>query len=123
MLGHGTPDGLLGFYRLVIDKFHADLLRTKECVGIWCNADMFFTKYNLKGFYSGMIISEYDEAIIFNIHTNNIELLKSNPLLATAVKQSIDSDNIVFNVKKIYKGDEPVIRFNEKNLFYKSVLV
>ena len=37
-------------------------LSSKECIFIWCNADQFVTKHNLKGLYSGMFISEVSEA-------------------------------------------------------------
>ena len=65
MLGHGDAYGLYGYGHYVIDSKLVYLLRDKECVAIWCNADRFFTKYSLTGIYSGMIISEYDEAIMF----------------------------------------------------------
>src|ERR1035437_860766 len=65
MLGHGTEEGLLGFGRYVIDSTLVYLLREKECVAVWCNADQFVGKYGLKGFYTGMIISEIDEALMF----------------------------------------------------------
>ena len=60
MMGHGTPGGLLnpvGGY--IIDSSFVYLLREKkEFVHIWCNADSFVNKYDLKGFTTGMIISE-----------------------------------------------------------------
>ena len=62
MLGHGMETGLIGFNRLVIDSNLVYLLREKHCVCIWCNADKFVLKYGLKGFYTGMIISEVQEA-------------------------------------------------------------
>ena len=58
ILGHGTEKGLLGFNRYIIDSTWIYLLREKNCVCIWCNANVFVKKYNLKGFYTGMIISE-----------------------------------------------------------------
>jgi hypothetical protein len=68
MMGHGCPMGLFSIglfpksYGLVIGKNHISLLEKKECVFIWCNADKFVEDYNLKGFYSGMFISEVGEA-------------------------------------------------------------
>lgn len=121
MLGHGTPYGLIGFNRLIIDSSWVYLLRGKECICIWCNADFFVTKYKLKGFYTGMIISEHEEALAYMIQTNTTDLLYSNLLFAEAIKKSIDSENIIANTKDIYKGNNAVIIFNRENLYYKEV--
>ena len=75
MLGHGCPMGLFApqknknypngidqFGRLIINASHVQLLRKKLCIGIWCYAVDFAKKYNLHGLFSGMIISELEEA-------------------------------------------------------------
>lgn len=70
MMGHGSPYGLFSvgqFYGLggsyIIDIETIPLLKQKEnSVFIWCNADEFVNRYQLKGFYSGMFISEVGEA-------------------------------------------------------------
>jgi hypothetical protein len=67
MMGHGSPYGLFsigqfGNWSYIIDGHNVDLLRDKECIFIWCNADKFVKEHNLKGLYSGMFISEVSEA-------------------------------------------------------------
>ena len=70
MLGHGSPSGLFSIGKfqycnngLIIDEsMVAALGRKKNNMYIWCNADQFVTKHNLKGLYSGMFISEVGEA-------------------------------------------------------------
>lgn len=70
MMGHGSPGGLFSvgqFYGVgggyIIDHQTVDLLNEKDhSVFIWCNADQFVNRYKLKGFYSGMFISEVGEA-------------------------------------------------------------
>jgi hypothetical protein len=84
MMGHGSPGGLFSIGKFlpdnkrnleiadivysgwshgnIIDHTTVELLRNKECIYIWCNADQFVTKHNLKGLYSGMFISEVGEA-------------------------------------------------------------
>jgi len=67
MMGHGSPGGLFAvgnFYGegYIISHSTANLLRDKECIFIWCNADRFVEANNLKGLYSGMFISEVSEA-------------------------------------------------------------
>jgi len=67
MLGHGSPSGLfnvsgIGQGLFAIGSQHVDLLKDKECIYIWCNADQFVERYELSGLYSGMFISEVAEA-------------------------------------------------------------
>lgn len=122
MLGHGTEKGLLGFDKYVIDSALVYLLREKICVCIWCNADEFVKKYGLKGFYTGMIISEYEEAIMFCISTNPQWITESNTDFALAIKNSIDEENMLEKVKLFYKGNSSVVEFNRNNLYYEALL-
>ena len=90
MLGHGTPDGLLGYGKYVIDFEYVSLLKEKECVCIWCNADQFVEKHNIKGFYTGMIISEVYEAKFCGVEATSREVFDSNILFASTIKKSFD---------------------------------
>lgn len=121
MLGHGTEKGLLGFDKFVIDSSWVYLLRDKNCVCIWCNADEFVKKYGLKGFYTGMIISEYEEAIMFSIPTNSHWISESNTDFALAIKNSIDDENMLEKAKIIYEGNSAVVEFNRNNLYYEPI--
>ena len=71
MLGHGYEYGLLSpqcygstrmFERDIISPQHVEFLRRLECIGIWCNANIFADRYDLHGLFSGMVISELSEA-------------------------------------------------------------
>lgn len=69
MMGHGSPSGLFSVGQFtesngfIIDHSMVPLLEKKsDNVYIWCNADQFVTRYKLKGFFSGMFISEVGEA-------------------------------------------------------------
>ena len=121
MLGHGTEEGLIGFKRFVINSKLVYLLREKQCIAIWCNADQFMKKYDLKGFYTGMIISEYDEAIMFlNSGSFNItNIADSNLLFADSVKESIEEENMLESLKLKYDGDNSIIEFNKQNLYHR----
>lgn len=119
MMGHGTPHGLLGFGRYVIDSNYVQFLREKSTICIWCNADAFVEKYGLSGFYTGMIISEYGEAYMCSVPTKPGCIEKSNIKFANAIKESIDSDDILLNMKRLYDGENAVEFFNEERLFYK----
>jgi hypothetical protein len=70
MLGHGSPEGLfsVGQFKtnnsLIIDSSIASLLAEKEeNIYIWCHANKFVERNNLKGFYTGMFVSEFLEVV------------------------------------------------------------
>jgi hypothetical protein len=121
MLGHGTEKGLIGFNKFVIDSSWVYLLRDKNCVCIWCNADEFVKKYQLKGFYTGMIISEYEEAIMCCVPSNSHWINESNVDFALALKHSIDEENMLENAKMLYEGNSAVVEFNRNNLYYEAL--
>jgi hypothetical protein len=121
MLGHGTEYGLLGGMGFVINPSLVYLLKEKDCVCIWCNADVFVEKYNLKGFYTGMIISEFEEALLYCVSCYYNQISESNILFADSVKKSITSDNMLQEMVDTYKSDEnPVIQFNCANMYFKN---
>lgn len=115
MMGHGYPGGLFMSY---INPEIVSVLREKECVCIWCNADQFVEKYGLKGFYTGMFISEVAEANWFNIDTDQSAVDYSNQLFTRLVTENIDNDNIHSVLKESYVGDCPVIEYNNARLYY-----
>lgn len=119
-LGHGTEHGLLGFNRCIVDSALVYLLRDKINVYIWCNADKFVKKYNLKGFYSGMIISEYDEAEYCLVEANYNDINLSNKLFAEALASNIDVLDMRDGFHKIYDGDSSIIDYNKKNIYYRD---
>jgi len=65
MCGHGSPWGLfsVGMFdgSYIIDCDTVPLFEDRELVMVWCNADKFVNRYNLKGLYSGMFVSETGE--------------------------------------------------------------
>ena len=64
LLGHGTPSGLLDMrYGKIINDIDAELLKDRpNLIGIWCYASSYAHAHGLKGFFSGMFISEGREA-------------------------------------------------------------
>lgn len=47
-------------------------------------------KYGLKGFYTGMIISEYTESLMYDIPTNDYFLTDPNKDFTNSIKVSIN---------------------------------
>lgn len=126
MLGHGNQYGLFSkpnkngkYDRFLITDRHVQFLRNKTCIGIWCHADQFAEQYGLHGLFSGMIISELQEAIDYHID---------------ATKEEIDSEMVLFTkrLKACLEGydlkDVPIIMRNldyqksELNIFNYSHL-
>lgn len=117
MMGHGNENGLLGFNRLVINSKLVYLLRKKICYCIWCDADVFIEKYGLKGFHTGMFISESDEALLFDVESSDLEIKESNELFAKILSENIDNSNIHQIVLENYIGDSEVIKFNKTRIY------
>jgi len=118
MLGHGSAQGLFGYNDMVIDSSLVYLLKGKQCVCIWCNADKFVDKYKLQGFYTGMIISEWQEAIDYAILPQGEDIDESNALFSSTIASAIDSPTLLTEVKEIYKSEtNPVILFNQENIY------
>lgn len=114
MLGHGTC-------HFVIDSTFVQLLREKYCVCIWCNADEFVLKYDLKGLYTGMIISELDESLMFHVPSNQQWINESNTDFANAIKHSIDEENPAERAKELYEGNSAVVEFNRARIYQRWI--
>lgn len=121
MLGHGTEYGLLGGMGFIVTSSLVYLLRQKQCVCIWCNADVFVKKYDIKGFYTGMIISEYEEALLYSIHEFSYsDISESNIVFAKAIKESICKDDMLSSVLASYDSETNcIIKFNKQNIYHR----
>ena len=121
MMGHGTKYGLFAKGRgTIIDSTYVNILREKQIVAIWCNADEFVKKYELKGFYTGMIISEMDEAEYLNVPYTYQSVVESNILFTQAMTDSIDAEDMLTEAKAIYcidDTDNEIINYNKVRLY------
>jgi hypothetical protein len=119
MMGHGTPNGLLGYGRFIIDPKWVYLLREKYTVSIWCNADEFVLKYDLKGFYTGMIISELQEANYLNVPANIAEIDESNVLFTDTITKHIEDMTKVDDIIADYaQAKSNVIDYNKVRIYH-----
>lgn len=132
MMGHGSPGGLfsVGSFQsdngYIIDQSMVPLLREKvDNVFIWCNADRFVNTFDLKGFYSGMFISEVGEADYCGIPGTDQDLIdESNFGFVNIISKYINEDTNVIheNVMREYgviAEENPVALYNHMRL-YKS---
>ena len=76
LLGHGGPNGLYDMrYGLLIRDGDAEILRDRpNLVGIWCYASSYAYRHGLKGFFSGMFISEAPEAWVNEVEASAEEI-------------------------------------------------
>lgn len=116
MLGHGDNKGLHGVRGYIVDSKLVYVLKQKYCVCIWCYADQFVNKYKLNGIYTGMIISEWEEAEYLSVRCTYQEVFASNLLFAEVMKQSVQVGNIT-PAKDYYDLKIPVIEYNKDHIY------
>jgi hypothetical protein len=130
MMGHGSPNGLFSVGQFqtnngyIIDSSMVPLLKEKNnSVFIWCNADKFVDFYRLKGFYSGMFISEVGEATYCGLPGTPQDVVdESNYGFCEIVSKYVNEDtkSIYENVLKEYgeiAEENPVALYNHKRLY------
>lgn len=135
MLGHGCPQGLFAprkdknyqngidqFGRLIINASHVQMLRKKLCIGIWCYAVDFARKYNLHGLFSGMIISELEEAQDCGMYEFTApEIQMYNQDFAETLYDCINKyplNEVPQAMEKYISNPNRLEQFNYSNLYY-----
>ncbi len=101
MLGHGNQYGLFSkpnrdgkYERFLITDRHVQFLRDKTCIGIWCHANLFAEKYGLQGLFSGMIISELQEAEDNHVSATKEEIDIEMKLFTKRLKACLDKNDL-----------------------------
>ena len=132
LLGHGTgaglaypsaihglkpgPDGSL----FMIDDSFAPLLRSKKTISMWCFSDLYFQRNRIKGFHTGMIISEKAEALYMLRHCplSDEELYDNMVLLSKSLGECIDKEPLEMQsyILEHYVGDDAITEFNRSNI-------
>ena len=128
MLGHGDHDGLLsvtnchGIYdRHLIGGRHVQFLRDKTCIGIWCYANLFADRYHLHGLFSGMIISELQEAIQCEVTATMEEIDAEMVKFAQRLEYCINRYGLKDTPQRMKELDDvksELTIFNYNNLYY-----
>lgn len=131
MMGHGSPFGLFsaggfsGERGYIINQSLVEVLKDNpNNIYIWCNADQFVNYYKLKGFFSGMFISELGEAYYCKVENPTREMVKDgNFRFVELVKEyrTRPSKVIHNNVKRRYlklSENNGCIKYNGKRLYY-----
>ena len=95
MLGHGWRYGLLSMRVFthdvyIIDWANVNALKSKDnSIFIWCYADEFVSRHNLKGLSTGMFISEPREADLHRVDCQESDITSSNDLFAHLLGDSL----------------------------------
>jgi hypothetical protein len=135
MMGHGSPSGLFSvgqffenrnYCSYIIDETMVPLLSEKDnSVFIWCNADRFVNKFELKGFYSGMFISEVGEANYCGLQSTSQDVVdESNYGFVNIIAKHINENteiiyNNVRNEYGVIAKNNPVALYNNLRLYKK----
>lgn len=132
LLGHGSDKGLFSrdndeeevFNRLIVSHSHARYLRKHggNLIGMWCNADLFAESEGLHGLFTGMIISELNEALVYDVETTQEELNRENIKLTQRLRSLLDENIPLSEIpQRILILDDvhtPLTKFNYKKFRY-----
>ena len=131
MLGHGSPEGLfsVGQFKtnnsLIIDSSIVNLLAEKEeNIYIWCHANKFVERHNLKGFYTGMFVSEFLEVVYCELPLVEDDVInESNDGFSSIVSKYVnDSKSVLYkNTLEEYQiiaNRNLVAAYNIDRLYY-----
>ena len=124
MLGHGSPSGLFSadWRGNVIDATNANLLKGRNCVGIWCWAKKFAKNYGLKGYFTSMFISNEGEARSFGYNATNDEVFAEVEFFAksinTLIKDGCPYEEWVGKLQAIADITKPFVKYNYDAMEY-----
>lgn len=132
LLGHGSDKGLFfraddskeGSDKVIVGHSHAYHLRKHggHIVAVWCNADQFARAEGLHGLFSGMIVSELSESLLYQVETKQEELDRENVKLTTRLRALLDARIPLSEIpKRMLAMDDvhsPLTTFNYNNFYY-----
>ena len=132
LLGHGSDKGLFfrkddskdEYDKVIVSHAHAYHLRKHggNIVAVWCNADQFARAEGLHGLFTGMIVSELNEALLYQVETTQEELDRENVKLAMRLRSLLDARIPMSEIpKRMLAMDDvhsPLTTFNYNNFYY-----
>ena len=127
MLGHGCSKGMFApygndqFARTIVDSRLVYLLREHPCIGVWCYAKDFAEEYNLRGLFTGMIISKYEGALDNCVDVEGEDIGLNNDQFASDLEYCLrrySLDLVPEKMKELQDYHSPLKDFNYSNIFY-----
>jgi len=123
--GHGDPRGLynMDWDGFVLDVRHADLLRQRLIVGIWCHAGEFADICELHGFFTSMFISNARESRALGFTATEDEVADELRIFNERMNSFLCSDDIPMEEWPRILQDEchrtiPFVRYNYEAIGY-----
>ena len=109
-------------YRRYIGRSMAYSLKRHPVIGIWCHANAFAEMVGLHGLFTGMIISEMQEAIAYGVNTTAEELARENAHLAESLQVVIAEGGPFLQMRNrlvdlLGKPWTELTRFNYKSIY------
>ena len=133
MCGHGSPYGLFAVGQFPDSKGYIigssmveTLMKKDNSIFIWCNADQFVIFHKLKGFYSGMFISEVGEAYYCGLPGTTQDIVdESNFGFCNLLSECINEPQEVMydTIRKTYgeiAETNPVAHYNFNRLYLQN---
>lgn len=124
IMGHGSPSGLFSksWDGYLIDESFVTLLKNKDCIGIWCYASDFARRYDLKGFFTSMFISNHYEALSCGIKSEDSEIQRLTQEFCREVnnliKESVPFDEWIERLESKADMTNPVVKYNYEAMEY-----
>ena len=127
MLGHGYNGGLFApygenqFARTIVDSKLVYLLREHTCIGIWCYANEFAEKYGLKGLFSGMVVSDANEAFDLGLDITGEDIGICNNQYASDLEYCLrrySLDLVPRMMQELQDYHSDIKDFNYKSLYH-----
>ena len=110
--------------KYIIDHHCKNVLkRSNQNIYLWCYANRFIKNNNLKGIFTGMFISDLQEAKQYNIeNVKKKDIDASNVFFSQTLGSYINKNNKIIYSKLIseytlFAKDNKVAKFNVQNLF------
>ena len=133
MMGHGGPHCLFGYRRVLIGEENVQSLKKKDNnIFIWCHASEFVFNHELKGFATGMFISEDGEAQYclektdYDTFKDRHSVVQSNELIADVVGKALAADLNINELSALVKfayNPLAITHYNKNVLNYNAKLL
>ena len=127
MLGHGSTTGLFNhdfkstdYY--IIGYDNVELLKNRNCIGIWCYAKEFARKYALKGYFTSMFISNGGEAKSFGYKAEEEDVFNEvqnfSAYVNMLIKDNTPYTEWVESLQSMVDMSKDYVNFNYSNMEY-----
>jgi hypothetical protein len=124
IFGHGTEWGVFtdNFSDYLISAYHAELLRRRRVIGIWCFAGNFAARHDLHGFFTSMFISNVNESIVNERPAEPDDIERELRLflerIAEYIRTNVPMEEWVDRLHAVADWSQPFVAFNYECLSY-----